>query len=112
MAAGAAYACGAAAMPWVDYAHVCAVPYSDAYAMPRSRAAADAHACAVPGAMADADALPNAYAVSDAYAMPNAYAVSDAYAGAVAVSAVLPVPATSVPHNAGAEPHAAGSRIP
>ena len=76
MAAGAAYACGAAAMPWVDYAHVCAVPYSDAYAM------------------------------------PNAYAVSDTYAGAVAVSAVLPVPATSVPHNAGAEPHAAGSRIP
>ena len=100
MAAGAAYACGAAAMPWVDYAHVCAVPYSDAYAMPRSRAAADAHACALPGAMADADAL------------PNAYAVSDANAGAVAVSAVLPVPATSVPHNAGAEPHAAGSRIP
>ena len=100
MAAGAAYACGAAAMPWADYAYVCAVPYSDAVPRPRSRAAADAHACALPGAMADADAL------------PNAYAVSDTYAGAVAVSAVLPVPATSVPHNAGAEPHAAGSRIP
>lgn len=105
MAAGSARARGAAAyaMPRPDDAYTCAVPYSDAMPWPRSHAAADADACAMPGAVADTDALPNAYAVPDAYAGD---------AGAGPLSAILPVPATSVPYNARAVPYAASARVP
>ena len=90
-------------MPRVDNAYAFAVPYSDAVPWPHSYAAADAYSRAVPGAVADTYALPNAYAVPDAHAGD---------AGADPVSTVLPVPTASVPHNAGAGPHAASSRIP
>ena len=115
VAAGSAWARGAAANAMPRHAYACAVPYSDAMPQPRSHAAAGTYACAVPGAVANTDALPNAYAVRDAYAVPDARAVPDAHAsnaGAGPVSAILPIPAAPVPYNAGAVPHAASPRVP
>lgn len=109
VAAGSAWARGAAAYAMPRHAYARAVPYSDAMPQPRPHAAAGTYACAVPGAVANTDALPNAYAVPDAYALPDARA-SDAGAGPV--SAILPLPAAPMPYNAGTVPYAASPRVP